>query len=179
MPQEIIIEPYNPKWPEIYKEEKSKIYKALGFCSDGGVLYRIEHIGSTSVPGLAAKPCIDIMVDAYPIPLSKDKIASLEDIGYKYWGENGIRGREYFTKGGHDVHLHIFAFGTKQWRRHILFRDYLRDNSLARAGYQNLKLKLAKQFKDDRKSYQAGKAELIAELEQQAFKAFSKGKRRR
>ena len=169
MTQDILLEPYNPKWPEIFKEEKEKIYNALGFCTDGGVLYRIEHIGSTSVPDLAAKPCIDIMVDAYPLPLSKVKIASLENNGYKYWGEHGMLGREYFTKGEHEVHLHIFAFANEHWQRHILFRDYLRANSQARDEYQELKLNLAEQFSKNRGAYQAGKAELIARLEHNAL----------
>ncbi len=169
MPEQIIVEAYNPNWPKIYQEEKDKIYKALGFCTDGGVLYRIEHVGSTSVPNLAAKACIDIAVDAYPMPLVKDKIVALEDIGYKYRGENGMRGREHFTKNGYQVHLHIFSFDNEHWQRHILFRDYLRANEDAKNEYQDLKMSLAKQFSMDRKSYQAGKGEMIARLEQNAI----------
>lgn len=164
-----MVEPYNPKWPKIYQKEEAKIYQALGFCTDGGVLYRIEHIGSTSVPKLAAKPCIDIAVDAYPLPLTKDVIIALEEIGYKYKGENGIKGREYFIKSEHEVHLHVFSSDNSLWQRHIVFRDYLRANNQAKNEYQDFKMSLAKQFAMDRKSYQAGKADMIARLEQNAL----------
>ncbi len=163
------IRPYDPTWPERFEHERAAIVSALGDLVDGGALDGIEHVGSTAVPELSAKPCIDIMARVHPYPPSAEHVAALERIGYTHHGENGLPGRTYFTKGPHDVHLHVVGFDAEHWQRHLLFRDYLRAEAGARGRYQALKERLAREFRDRRDAYQNGKSDLIEELDREAL----------
>ena len=161
---------YDPSWPAKFAAEKPKLLQALGgWVTDLGAVYAfaLEHIGSTSIPGLWAKPCIDIAIGVHPFPLGQEQIQALEGLGYTYRGENGIPGREYFQRGSHDFHLHIFAAGDWRLDDHRVFRDYLKANPGARQRYQTLKLDLAQQFRHDRVAYTLGKAELVRQLLQE------------
>ncbi|MFO7543961.1 MAG: GrpB family protein [Trueperaceae bacterium] len=164
----IDLRPYDPAWPARYERERAAIAAALGALVDGGALDGIEHVGSTSVPGLAAKPCIDIMARVHPYPPAAERVAALEAIGFTHHGENGLPGRTYFTKGPHEVHLHVVGFDSEHWQRHLLFRDYLRANVDARDRYQARKVDLAKRFGNDRDAYQNGKSGLIEDLGRRA-----------
>jgi len=155
------VETYNPAWPQHYEQERKHIVEALGFCTDGGVIFKMAHIGSTSIPNMPAKPCIDIAIDAYPTPLPADKVAALETIGYEYLGENGIEGREYFRKGPHDFHIHVSDYNYPIWENHVIFRDYLRANQQVADAYSELKIGLARAHPNNRKSYQNGKSDFI------------------
>ena len=169
MPEPVVLEPYDPAWPQRYEEERRRIAAALGEMVEGGVLDGLEHIGSTSVPGLRAKPCIDIMARVHPLPLPQDKVDALVALGYEYLGEHGFPGRHYFRRGPHDVHLHVVGFESDYWARHRLFRDYLRAHPEAARRYQALKLELAARFREDRAAYTEGKSELVEQLEREAF----------
>lgn len=159
--------PYDPDWPSQFAAEKPELLQALGgWATDLGSVFALEHIGSTSVPGLWAKPCIDIAIGVHPFPLVPRQIQALEAIGYEYRGEHGIPGREYFRRG-HEVHLHVFAAGDGRVDDQRIFRDYLRCNPGARERYQTLKLELARRFPHDREAYTQGKAELIGQLLQE------------
>lgn len=161
--------PYDPAWPVRYERERTAIAGALGSLVDGGVLDGIEHVGSTAVPGLAAKACIDVMARVHPYPPAAEHVEALESIGFTHHGENGLPGRIYFTRGPHEVHLHVVGFDSEHWQRHLLFRDYLRANAGARERYQALKVDLADRFGHDRGAYQDGKNDLIAELDRLAL----------
>ncbi|HEX7022322.1 MAG TPA: GrpB family protein, partial [Trueperaceae bacterium] len=156
--------PYDPAWPARFAQEKARLLGALGELTEGGWVENIQHIGSTSVPGLAAKACIDILMAAWPLPLPAEAVAQLEGLGYRYHGENGIPGREYFTRGPHDVHLHVTTGDSDLWVEHLLFRDYLRANPEAARTYQQRKRELARDFDQHRDRYQEGKAPVIAKL---------------
>ncbi|CAN5894910.1 hypothetical protein BH24DEI2_BH24DEI2_22300 [soil metagenome] len=160
---------YDPAWPARFETERAALMSALGFCTAGGVVYDIEHIGSTAVPGLAAKPCLDILIDAHPLPLQPDKLEALAALGYRYRGENGLPDGYYFVRGPHDVHLHVVSRDAGHWARRLVFRDYLRANADAKERYANLKRALASRFPDDRTAYSEDKGPLIAELEHEAF----------
>lgn len=164
----VVLEPYDPAWPLAFQAESPRIMAALGHMVDGGVLDGLEHMGSTSVPGLLAKPTIDIMGRVHPYPPSAEAIRSLEALGFTSHGEYGLPGRAYFTKGPHDVHLHLVSFESNHWERHLVFRDYLRANASACERYAALKAELAARFRDDRPAYQAGKTELITSLDKEA-----------
>lgn len=166
VPVEVVA--YDPSWVGLYADEETRVRAALGDLVDGGALEELEHVGSTSVPGLAAKPTIDIMGRVHPYPPSDDSVAALEAIGYTWRGEYGLPGRTYFTKGPHDYHLHLVGFDTEHWERHRVFRDYLRANGSARERYAALKVDLAERFRFDRPAYQDGKTELIHALYQEA-----------
>jgi GrpB-like predicted nucleotidyltransferase (UPF0157 family) len=155
----MLIEKYTPKWITHFEDLKSRLLVALA-----GVECVIEHIGSTSVPNLDAKPIIDIDI-IYFDAQDFDRIkCMLEKIGYYHHGNQGIEGREVFKRGGKVLipaleaikhHLYVCPMGSKELERHILFRNYLRENEWARITYQQTKYELADEANQDRKKYQA------------------------
>ncbi len=139
MYREIKVEQYNPEWPKIFESEKSIIKKSLGdnFIS-------INHIGSTAVPGLSAKPKIDIIAE---VENCEDAIIQLESVGYIYKGEWNIPFKYGFSKrGGIEINLHLYEKGHPEVELNILFRDYLRNNPDARDEYEKLKYDLLKNY---------------------------------
>jgi GrpB-like predicted nucleotidyltransferase (UPF0157 family) len=159
---------HDATWSQHYEAEGQKILQALGgWAWKGGVVFDLQHIGSTSIPDMVAKPCIDIALNIHPFPLESSFIEALQALGYSYRGENGIAGRQYFQRGPHDVHLHVCNGETTLFSEHVLFRDYLRANLNARKRYETLKLELA-QHAISRDVYTEGKAPLIKILLQEA-----------
>lgn len=153
----IKLAPHSEQWRQLFAEEAARIRAAIGEFTA-----LIEHIGSTSISGIAAKPIIDIGVGAEKAADGEKCVAPLENIGYEYRGEHGIAGRFYFVKGEPRTHhLHLVEAGGDFWRSHLLFRDYLRANSAAAKEYENLKLALAGKYVNDREAYQRGKADFI------------------
>jgi GrpB-like predicted nucleotidyltransferase (UPF0157 family) len=158
----------DPAWSQQFEGEAQKILRALGgWAWEGGQVYLLEHVGSTSVPGLLAKPCIDIVIGVYPFPLGQPFLEALGSLGYSYKGENGIEGRHYFQLGPHDVHIHMYEIGHGDIGELLLFRNYLRDSEEARHRYETLKQRLA-QHSETRVAYTDGKAPLIQTLLQEA-----------
>ncbi len=157
---EVIVVDYNPQWPERFAEEAGALRQAIG---DG--LVAIEHVGSTAIPGLAAKPIIDILVGVQTLARGEAAVPALEALGYEYRGENGIPGRLYFRKGlvqfQRTHHLHLVELGHEQWAPMLSFRDYLRTHSEEARQYEVLKRGLAVQFRDDRRAYTNGKEEFV------------------
>jgi GrpB-like predicted nucleotidyltransferase (UPF0157 family) len=160
----VFIKDYDPRWPQMFEEEKVRILKAVR-----GLDVTVEHVGSTSVLGLAAKPIIDIMA-LVPEPATGEKsVAPLTAIGYEYRGELGIPGRFYFNKGVPSTHhLHMYPFGHPEIERHLLFRDYLRAQPDAAREYAELKRALAEKYRDDREAYTEAKTEFIHATEAKA-----------
>jgi len=156
----IIVVDHNANWSNQYEQEKQQILLALG-----DAVTDIQHIGSTSVPGLAAKPVIDMLLGLSQIPPLLMQISSLEAIGYSYHGEFGISGRHYFRKGmPRTYQIHAVLTDREFWQRHILFRDFLQSNPQAAQRYETLKRKLAQEFECDRPSYTNSKTPLIEQL---------------
>ncbi|HHF7365403.1 TPA: GNAT family N-acetyltransferase [Legionella bozemanae] len=155
---------YNPSWPELFAAEAHQIKQALGSnCIE------IYHIGSTSVPGLSAKPIIDILPVVENILLVDKASESMEKIGYVTMGEYGIPFRRYFQKGAtkrtHNVH--VFEKGNSEIERHLYFRDWMRTHPNDRDAYATLKMALAKQFPNDINAYCLGKEEFISNIDAQ------------
>jgi len=160
--------PYHSEWKDLFDKEKQLLsYIFPPLFAD------IYHIGSTSVPGLSAKPIIDIL-------LAADKLADVEEAtpqivaaGYEAKGENGIPGRRYFQKSDEDgvrkVHLHAYEKGNLELHRHLVFRDYLREHPKEAKRYAEVKIKAAKKFEYDIESYIAEKSPIVKELEQKAL----------
>ena len=164
MEDPILIAEYDAEWPMLYEQEKIKILNALG-----DTIADIQHIGSTSVPGLAAKPVIDILLGIEYVPPQDAQIAAVETIGYLYCGELGIPGRHYFRCGIPRTHqIHLVKLDSKFWETHILFRDFLRAHPDAAQQYEALKRDLAVNFRDDRERYTDSKAPLIEQMLVQA-----------
>jgi len=158
---EVIVSSYTDDWPLIYQTEVKRIQKAIGMY-----ILDIQHIGSTSVPGLCAKPIIDIAIAVESFEGATVCIAPLEKIGYRYRGENGMPRRHYFVKGDPRTHhIHMLEENSENWARHIRFRNRLRSNPLLIQEYGALKLALASNYHRNRYSYQKGKSEFIARVE--------------
>ncbi len=155
---------YRDEWPLMFEREA-----ALIRCALGSQVRRLEHIGSTAVPDLVAKPVIDIDV-AVARELEPTEILRLRVIGYRFLGEYGIVGRAFFRKGDpYTHHLHVFDQGHPEMERHLAFRDWLLAHSQTRREYALVKTRLAGRLRDDRAAYTAAKAPFIAATLQRAL----------
>jgi GrpB-like predicted nucleotidyltransferase (UPF0157 family) len=157
---------YDLAWPAAFEQEALILAAILG---DG--LITIHHIGSTAVPGLPAKPVIDMMPLVRDIEGVDRLVPVMSEAGYYSWGEHGIPGRRLFTKGGdeHRTHnVHIFQIDNPEVSRHLDFRDYLRAHPQVARQYAQLKMELAPQFPNDITAYNQGKDSFIKEMERRA-----------
>lgn len=167
MPRKIEVVDYNPAWEKEYKEEAKKIKKILGKnCVS------INHIGSTSVRGMKAKPIIDIMAVVKNLSLVDEHNQEFIDLSYECKGEYGIPGRRFFMKGGDNRthHIHIFEEkNNKDAARHLAVREYLKTHPETAKEYSELKVRLAEEFPYDNDGYCDGKAEYMKQLEETAM----------
>ena len=155
--EEIVLRPYNGGWPARYEREKALIADAMGEA-----LIAIEHIGSTAVPGLEAKPIIDVAIRIDSLAAIPGVSRSLVGIGYKDCGEFGLSGRHFFTKGEpRAVHVHVVDSATDHWERWLAFRDALRSDPATAANYSELKRELVEKFSKERLKYTDGKTDFI------------------
>ena len=157
---------YSQNWSELFEEESEKLNLILG-----NEMIEIHHIGSTAVAGLYAKPIIDILPVVKDINIVEKYYEEMIRIGYEPKGENGIPGRRYFQKGGDNRthHIHIYQIGSSEIKRHLAFRDYLRNHPDVKQSYGELKIKLAQQFPYDITSYINGKQNLVKVIEKRAM----------
>jgi len=154
------LQSHTEQWHAAFAEEKKRLQAAIGEFVES-----IEHVGSTSVCGIAAKPILDIAVAISAAREGEKAIAPLENLGYEYRGEYGIKGRFYFVKGEPRTHhIHMLPVDSEEWRNHLFFRDYLCQNSAAAAEYDKLKRDLAKKNTGDRDAYTDGKADFVKKI---------------
>lgn len=167
-------------WDVRYARWAERLREALGDVFDGGALADVAHVGSTAVPGLLAKPTLDLMARIDPWPPSPTATAALAQLGFEAHGEHGLSGRSYFTWGGHDVHLHLVDTGSRGadlWTRHLALRDLLRDDPEARSRYATVKrsaLEAAAAVEGSaaaREAYARVKSPVIRHLEREALAA--------
>jgi len=171
----IIIAPYNPLWADLYVTEKNMIEKAIGPSN----IVRIQHYGSTAIPGIQAKPTIDILLEVSDNIDTKELIEKFAEIGYKYSPQkNNPPPHMMFMKGytingfaGQAYHVHVRYSG--DWDE-IYFRDYLILHPEVAKEYENLKLKLKEKYEYDREAYTWGKSEFIKEVTEKAKKELHK-----
>ncbi|WIF56721.1 GrpB family protein [Atlantibacter hermannii] len=156
--RKITVVAYDARWPEQYETERTLLQATLG-----QVIYHIHHIGSTSVPGLAAKPVIDILLEVTALDELDRLNAAMAAIGYCARGENGISNRRYFTKGGdqRSHQVHAFVAGDTQIRKHLAFRDYLITHEETAARYAEIKRVAVRASENDAHRYSALKADFI------------------
>jgi GrpB-like predicted nucleotidyltransferase (UPF0157 family) len=153
----IVIEPYDPAWPARFESERGLLEPVLATWIVGP----IEHIGSTAVPGLPAKPVIDIMAPVRDIESSRPAIDAVWPLGYWYWF---YKGYHWFCKPCDQErthHLHLIPIDYPRYREVLAFRDYLRNNPDTAREYAELKLRLAEEFRDDREAYTEAKTEFV------------------
>lgn len=157
MNAQVVIVPYSEAWPRRFAAECGRLRAALPFP---GVC--IEHIGSTSVPGLAAKPILDLAVALPPSQALLSAVDPLVSLGYRHRGEYGLPGREFFTLGEPaTIHVHVVAEGSPHWTAWLRFRDALRGDAALRDRYAALKSGLAIRHAGNRPAYTAAKTEFI------------------
>lgn len=165
----IRVEPYKKEWPILFQQEKDRILEKIQQW-----VVAVEHVGSTSIPGLPAKPTIDMCLIVKSFELAdKHIIEKLTSVGYQYLPklENTIPDRRYvqlLDKGEHKFHIHIVEEDSERQEHYILIRDYLRENPQDANEYAKLKQKLSEQYTHDRAAYTDGKAEFITALYKKA-----------
>ena len=154
----IVVADYDPEWPKIFERLRARVWPAVQ-----GIALSVEHVGSTSVPGLAAKPVIDMSIvvpTEADVPRAIERMATL---GYEHRGNLGVEGREAFSRP-EDLpyhHMYLCPQGSIGLDNLLAVRDYLRDHPETAQAYGDLKKQLAKKFPHDIESYVEGKTDLI------------------
>jgi GrpB-like predicted nucleotidyltransferase (UPF0157 family) len=159
---EIHIVEYDPSWPVRFEEERVILARVL----DRWVVGPIEHIGSTAVPGLDAKPVIDIMAPVESLDASRAALPVLEKNGYCY-AEYRTDVMHWFCKPSPSFrthHLHLVPFGSRLWVERLAFRDYVRAHPQIALEYAQLKKQLAEQYRLDREAYTDGKTPFVQRI---------------
>lgn len=158
---EVILEEYSQEWPKLFRHKAEAIRKALGH-----VAIRIDHIGSTSIPDLSAKPIIDIQISVASLEELDLFKEPLESLGYIYRKENPEKTKRYFREkpGTRRTHIHVRKLGSWHQQFPLLFRDYLRDDSFETRLYEREKQRLASMYKEDRTAYVEGKNKVFWEI---------------
>lgn len=148
---------HDPEWPRRFEAEARRIKKGLGELA-----LEVHHIGSTAVPGMAAKPVIDIMVAVGSMDPLEEYVTALAQLGYNHVLIDEGQERYFFYSGmPHAHHLHLVRRGSWTYWRHILFRDFLIDHPSAQEEYEALEYVLAARFRENRRSYVDGKTAFI------------------
>lgn len=152
--------PYDARWPELFRAEAARITHAIAAAGLPGLV--LEHVGSTAVPGLAAKPILDLAAGRPGAVPAAAYVPVLESMGYIHRGDGGIPGREFFRRGAlRSHHIHLVEHDGLHWRRYLRFRDALRSDPALREAYAELKRALATRHPRDREAYIAGKTEFV------------------
>lgn len=162
MDKEVTIEDYNSNWSKEFDEENIKLQEILK-----DKVKSIEHIGSTSVEGLGAKPTLDIAIGVSDLEVVNDFIEPLKKLGDEFVYHKEFPERRFFRKGKWRAgthHLHFYKYGGEYWNNQILFRDYLRNNPDVLKEYHQLKVNLAEKYRFDRVSYTEAKAPFIKNI---------------
>lgn len=154
------LEEYQPEWHQIFLQTKKELLKEIG-----DLVMDIQHVGSTAIPGIPAKPILDIAIAIDAKDHLKDIIVKLEDLGYEYRGDSREDGGQLFVMnigpGVRSKHVHIVLQDDPQWQNYLRFRDTLIARPDLSREYTALKASLATQFPQDRKSYTSGKHQFI------------------
>lgn len=161
MKSNVVICPYSKEWPHLFEQIRQELLTA--FSPDST---QIEHIGSTAIVGLHAKPVIDVLLGTNSLSEIESQIAALEALGFNYVSkyEKEIPSRRYFVKAAANslrIHVHGVEIGSHIWCEHMRFRDLLRSDKELRERYQDLKLGLAIKYAFDKSAYTVAKSPFI------------------
>jgi len=165
--QPVRIADYDARWASTFEEARAEIVSRCG-----ALVVAVEHVGSTSVPGLAAKPIIDIMAAVERLDDAQALIEPLAALGFEYVPKNETPDRRFFRRGLRGAgthHLHVVEHGSCEWRRHLLFRDHLRAHPERAADYERLKRELAAAHGPDRGAYTDAKTPFIESVIERAL----------
>jgi len=176
MPFILTIEPHRVSWKDDYSSEAARIQTALGSS-----LTALHHIGSTSIPGITAKPIIDILAEVESVESVDLRAREMEALGYEVMGEFCIPGRRYFRKddeaGVRTHQVHAFVAGSPDVTRHLAFRDYLRCHPDVAAQYSDLKRRLVDSCNGDFEAYMDGKDAFVKGVERRALEWVAAGRK--
>jgi len=168
MPMRVQVMAYDPAWKGAFEAEADWIASALG-----DIVGDLHHIGSTAIPGIYAKPTIDILLVVDNIERLDDRSSAIEQLGYEAMAEFGIPGRRYFRKdnssGDRTHQIHAFQSDSVEIRRHLAFRDYMNAHPKEAQAYGELKRTLAAEHADDIEAYMDGKDLYVKEHEAKAI----------
>lgn len=165
--EDIRLEPPDPSWSQKFEGERSLVERTLGDSIQGGV----HHVGSTAIPGIAAKPIVDMMVGVQNLERARACIPLLAWIGYEHLATLDAS-MLWFCKPSleHRIyHLYLVEPTTQEWTARLAFRDYLRSHAEARQAYEDLKVRLARQHKDDRAAYTNEKGAFVSDIVRRAL----------
>lgn len=154
--------PYQAAWPQLFAAEAERVRRLAG-----PALLRIEHVGSTAVPGVDSKPIIDLMASVADVADALALIPALESGGYEYRPEDSWAERVFLANGPRSARTHHLSLTLEHsafWADHLLFRDYLRAHAAEAAAYCALKRDLARSFAEDRRAYTAAKEAFVARV---------------
>ena len=161
----VYVVPYVPCWPKLFEYERARVEAAVGRWVES-----VEHIGSTAVPGLDAKPIVDLMVGVRSLEDGARCARVLQGLGYEHRGEAGVPGRIFLrTLLPPVLHLNLGVFGGEFWEKHLLFRDYLRMHPETAREYARLKHELARRFRHDREAYTEAKTSFVETVVSRSF----------
>jgi GrpB-like predicted nucleotidyltransferase (UPF0157 family) len=165
----VILTPYTAEWERLFEEEKTLLQAAVG-----RYVLDIQHVGSTSIPGMVAKPILDIGIAVGNFEEAAVCVEPIEKLGYEYRGEHGIPRRHFFVKGDSTTHhVHMNEVHSLDWENQVLFRDYLIQHPGTAQAYAELKLQLCQRFPADRQAYLDEKSPFIERVLQLARSARS------
>lgn len=168
---EVEIVNYDPHWPTMFDEEAKRLRATL----DPSLILGLEHFGSTAVPGLSAKPIIDILIAVRSLAGAQSTfVEALRNLDYVYWADNPKKDRMFFVKGmppfgsRRSHHVHVTETHGEMWQR-LAFRDYLRTHPGEAETYQQIKRRLAAEHRSDREAYTGGKSAYIESVMRKAM----------
>jgi GrpB-like predicted nucleotidyltransferase (UPF0157 family) len=169
---EVEIVDYDPRWPSLFDEEAERLRSAI----DPSLIVGLEHFGSTAIPGLPAKPIIDILIAVRSLAAAKAAlVAPLRTLDYVYWADNPKKDRMFFVKGmppfgsKRSHHVHVTELHGEMWQR-LAFRDYLRAHPEEAVAYAELKRRLAAEHRTDREAYTDAKSAYVENVLRKAIK---------
>jgi GrpB-like predicted nucleotidyltransferase (UPF0157 family) len=161
---------YDPRWPLLFEEEAKRLRAVL----DPSQIMGLEHFGSTAIPGLAAKPIIDILIAVRSLAVAQATvIEALRTLDYVFWADNPKKDRMFFVKGmppfgsKRSHHVHFTEPTGEMWHR-LAFRDYLRAHPEEREAYERLKRRLATEHRADREAYTEAKSAFVESVTRKA-----------
>jgi GrpB-like predicted nucleotidyltransferase (UPF0157 family) len=169
---EVEIVDYDPRWPLLFNEEARRLRAVL----DPSLIVGLEHFGSTAIPGLSAKPVIDILIAVHSLDAARGAfVEALRELDYVYWADNPKKDRMFFVKGmppfgsKRSHHVHVTEPQGEMWQR-LAFRDYLRAHPEEAETYGRLKRRLAAEHQTDREAYTDAKSAYVESVMRKAIK---------